>query len=161
MADRIFFAEYNDVYIFKFVGSFDFTLCPAVEGFMRKLLSEKALRPVVIDMTATTGVDSTGMGMLAQIAVHSKRMLHAKPTLLVSDNDILKILKGMDFESVFNILQSGGAAGADFKEIEPVAADEKEMTHRILAAHRTLMNMSPENRVKFQHIVKTLGGTSF
>jgi len=32
------------------------------------------------------------MGILAQIAIYSKRMLQAKPTLLVSDNDILKKL---------------------------------------------------------------------
>lgn len=98
--------------------------------------------------------------MLAQIAVHSKRMLKAKPTLLVSNNDILKILKGMDFESIFNILLSSVAVGADFekafKEIEPVAADEKEVTHQILAAHHTLMNMSPENRARFQQAIKVI-----
>lgn len=60
MTGQVFFAEYNDVYMFKFLGSFHFTLCPAVEGFMRKLLSEKALRPVVVGLTETTGVDSTG-----------------------------------------------------------------------------------------------------
>jgi|GEM_PF-6034379 len=41
--------------IFKFVWNLNFILCSAVEGFMRKLLAEKAMRPVVIDMTATTG----------------------------------------------------------------------------------------------------------
>jgi anti-anti-sigma regulatory factor len=154
MPDKVFFADYDDVYIFKFVGNFHFSLCPAVEGFMRTVLIEKGMRPVVVDMTETTGVDSTGMGFLAQIALHSKRMLQVKPTLLVSDNDILKILKSMDFESVFNILLGGGSAGADFKEIKPIAAEEKEMTRHILAAHRTLMDMGPENKAKFEQAVK-------
>jgi anti-anti-sigma regulatory factor len=154
MPDQVFFADYDDVYIFKLFGNFNFSLCPAVEAFMRTVPTEKGMRPVVVDMTEATGVDSTGMGFLAQIALHSKRMLQAKPTLLVSDNDILKILKGMDFDGVFNILQGGGTAGADFQEIQPVAADEKEMTRHILSAHRTLMNMGPENKAKFEEAIK-------
>lgn len=154
MPDQVFFADYEDVYIFKFIGSFHFSLCPAVEGFMRKVLAEKGMRPVAVDMTETTGVDSTGMGTLAQIALHSKRMLQAKPILLVSDKDILKILKGMDFDSIFNILHSEGPLSADFEEIKPIAADEQEMTGYILAAHRTLMSMSPENKAKFEQVIK-------
>ncbi len=99
MPDQVFFADYENVYIFKLVGNFHFSLCPAVEACMRAMLTEKGMRPVVVDMTETTGIDSTGMGFLAQIALHSKRMLQAKPTLLVADNDILKILKCMDFDS--------------------------------------------------------------
>jgi anti-anti-sigma regulatory factor len=154
MPDRVFFADYDGVYIFKLLGSFNFSLCPAVEGFMRTLLTENGMRPVVVDMTETTGVDSTGMGLLAQIALHSKRMLQAKPTLLVSGNDILKILKGMDFDSVFNILHGDGIVGAVFQEIQPIAADEKEMAGHILAAHRTLMSMGTENKAKFEQAIK-------
>jgi hypothetical protein len=81
-------------------------------------------------------------------------MLQAKPTLLVSDNDILKILKGMDFDSVFTVVRGGGTDGADFQEIQPVTAGEKEMIGHILAAHRTLMSMSAENREKFEQVIK-------
>ncbi len=156
MPDQVFFADYNNVYIFKLLGNFHFSLCPAVEACMRAMLAEKGMRPVVVDMTETTGIDSTGMGFLAQIALHSKRMLQAKPILLVADNDndILKILKGMDFDSVFTILHGNGTVGGDFQEIKPIAADEKEMTNHILAAHRTLMKMSPENKAKFEQAIK-------
>jgi anti-anti-sigma regulatory factor len=156
MADQVLFAEYQDRYIFKFVGNFTFSLCPAVEGFMRRLLGEKEMRPVVIDMNEATGVDSTGMGILAQIAVHCKRMLQIQPILLASDNDILNILKAMDFECVFTIVRGAATAGADFKEIKPVAADEQEITRHILEAHRALMNMTPDNRAKFEQVIKIL-----
>jgi len=156
MPDQAFFAEYDDVYIFKFVGGLHFTLCPAVEGFMRRLFTEQTMRPVVVDMTGATGVDSTGMGILAQIAIHSKRMLQVKPTLLVSDRNIPKILKAMDFEKIFTILQGDGTAGADFEEIKSVAAGDNEMTQHIVAAHRRLMNMSPDNKAKFEQVIKVI-----
>jgi hypothetical protein len=60
----------------------------------------------------------------------------------------------MDFESVFNILRGAGTPGADFQEIQPIAAEEKEMTCHILATHRTLMNMGPENKGKFGQAIK-------
>jgi anti-anti-sigma factor len=154
MPDQVFFADYEGVYIFKLVGNFQFSLCPAVEECMRTVLTEKGMRPVVVDMTETTGIDSTGMGLLAQIALHSKRMLQAKPTLLVADKDILKILRGMDFETVFAILYGNESAGAEFQEIQPIAADEKELTRHILEAHRTLMSMSPENKATFEQVIQ-------
>jgi anti-anti-sigma regulatory factor len=160
MPDQVFFADYDNVYIFKLIGNFNFSFCPDVEGIMRTVLTEKGMQPVVVDMTETTGVDSTGMGFLAQIAIHSKRMLQTKPTLLVADNDILKILKGMDFDSVFNILLGDGTVGADFEEIKPIAVDEKEMTGHIVAAHRTLMKMGPENKAKFEQAIKVFEKTS-
>ncbi len=92
---------------------------------MRTVLTEKGMRPVVVDMTETTGIDSTGMGILAQIALHSKRMLQAKPTLLVADNDILKILKGMDFETVFTILYGNESSAQIFKKYSPLQQMKK------------------------------------
>jgi anti-anti-sigma regulatory factor len=156
MSDKVFFAKQDDRYVFKFLGCFSFILCPAVEAFMRRLFTEKAMQPVTIDMTEATGIDSTGMGILAQIAIHSKRMLEAKPTLLVHDNDIPRILKGMDFEYVFTILHADSGIDADFEEIEPVECAQKEMTQQILGAHRNLMSISPDNKAKFEDIVKTL-----
>lgn len=156
MQDRVFFAEHSNSYVFKFLGCFSFIQCPAVEFFMRRLFNEKTLLPVVVDMSEATGIDSTGMGLLAQIAVHSKRMLEKKPTLLVQDNDIPRILKAMDFDSVFTVVEAGATIEADFQEIEAVGCDEKEMAQQILGAHRSLMNMTPANREKFENAVKTL-----
>ncbi len=160
MEDRVFFAEKNDSYVFKFIGSFTFFLCPAVEAFMCRLFAEMPLRPVIVDMTEATGIDSTGMGVLAQVAVHSKRMLKVKPDLLVRSNDIPRILKGMDFECVFSILHADSGIEAEFEELKPVECDRNEMTRQILGSHRTLMSITAANKAKFENAVKTLEGKS-
>lgn len=156
MSDQAFFADFDNVYIFKFVGNFLFSLCPAVEGFMNTLFTERGMRPVVVDMTETARVDSTALGILARMAIHCRRMLQVKPTVLVSNNDIVTILKGMSFDGVLNILQTTAILDGRFEEIKPVAADEKEMLDHILESHRTLMSMSPSNRAKFEQAIKVL-----
>lgn len=158
MGGQAFFAETKDAYHFKFTGCFRFTLCPAVDAFIRRLIAEQSLKPVVIDLTEAAGIDSTGMGVLAQLAVHCKRMLQRKPSLLVRDNDILKVLRAVDFETVFDIAVDphNTAPGADYGEIQTVAVDHQQMARQILDAHRRLMSMTEKNRATYEEAVRAL-----
>ena len=110
----------------------------------------------MIDLSETTSIDSTALGLLAQISIQSKRVLEHKPNLLVSSDDIMRVTKGMSFDIIFNILQETIPLSGDFKVIEPVDVGEKDMINRILSAHRTLMSLSDENREKVENVIKIL-----
>jgi hypothetical protein len=62
----------------------------------------------------------------------------------------------MSFDRVFTILQESGPSAGEFQEIQPVTTDEKDMIHRIIKAHRSLMSLSDENRAKFENVIKVL-----
>ncbi|MCP4716104.1 MAG: STAS domain-containing protein [Deltaproteobacteria bacterium] len=156
MDDQVFFAQHDNVFVFKLVGNIRFTICPGVEQFLQKLFAEQAMCPIIVDMTETTGIDSTALGLLAQMAMHSRKELDLKPTLLVVPGDVLTVIKSMSFDTVFSIVQEADAATGAFTEIHPVDVGEKDMIGHILAAHRTLMGLSDENRGKFENVLKVL-----
>ena len=156
MEDQVLFARQDEVNVLKFVGKIRFQICSAVEGFLKKFYDEKRIFPIVIDLNETKSIDSTVLGLLAQIAIQSINEFHHKPTLLVSCYDILRVLMCMSFDRVFNILQENGSSSGAFHEIKPLCTDETDMGNRILTAHRTLMSLSAENRTKFEIVVKML-----
>ena len=96
--DRVLFAKEADLLVFKFVGDIRFTLCPAVDCFMKSVFKKNPGHPVLVDLTETMSIDSTALGLLAQIAIHSRKTLRQKPGLLVTDQDVLTVLKGMSLE---------------------------------------------------------------
>lgn len=155
-ADQVLFAQAEEILVFKFLGDIRFTLCPAVDAFMKNVFSEQPDQPVLVDLTQTKTIDSTALGLLAQIAIHSRKRLNQKPGLLVSDPNVMKVLKGMSLEKVFNILQETAALPGEFREIDPITVDKKEMMARVLKAHRTLMGLSRENREKFKNVTELL-----
>ncbi|HEB32526.1 MAG TPA: anti-sigma factor antagonist [Spirochaetes bacterium] len=156
MEDQVLFARQDEVNVLKFVGRIRFQICSAVESFLKKIHDEKLLFPIVIDLIETKSIDSTVLGLLAQIAIQSTNEFHHKPTVLVSCYDILRVLRCMSFARIFNILQGDGSPSGAFQEIKPLRTDEKDMRDRILTAHRTLMSLSAENRTKFETVVKML-----
>ncbi len=154
--DQVFFAQEADLLVFKFVGDIRFTLCPAVDDFMKSVFDKNPRHPVLVDLTETKSIDSTALGLLAQIAIHSRKKLNQKPGLLVTEQSVLQVLKGMSLEKVFNILQETNPSSGEFLEIKPVSVDKKEMITRILTAHHTLMSLSEENREKFKDVTELL-----
>lgn len=154
--DQVFFAQHEDVSILKFTGDIRFTLCPAVEDFLKTKFDQNSMASIVIDLTETKSIDSTALGLLAHIAIQAKQAGGPRPALLVSSDDILRVLKGMSFDVIFTILRETGLSSSVFQEIKPVDTVEQDMIKHILSAHRTLMSLSEENRTKFENVIKVL-----
>lgn len=152
---RVLYAEHQGIVVLKFIGDIRFTLCPAVDNFIKVHFS-KGMAPVVIDLTETSGIDSTALGVLAQIAVRSRQMRLPRPSLLLASAEIRQILQSVSFDKVFNVLQKSSNELWAFKEIQPVATDEQELLEKVLTAHRNLMALCHENQEKFRDVVSQL-----
>ncbi len=155
MADQVLFARQNGVPVLKFTGDIRFTVCPAVDGFLKRLFVEKTEYPVVVDLTETTSVDSTALGVIAKVANHYHREMKMKPALLASPGDVLKVIKSMSFDRVFTVMCEAGVHGS-FEELQPVQPEEQDMVKLIISAHKTLMNLSRENKAKFENVISVL-----
>lgn len=160
MADsQILLAEHDGVYVLKLVGNVRFTICHILDNALCDIV-EKSTQPVVVDLTQATMLDSTTLGVLAQIAISGKDRFGVRPNILVSNSDVKRILLGVCFDQVFSILEKEEASGVDgfvFSAIDDnLQADEAELQEKVLNAHRTLCDLSEKNRDTFQNVLETL-----
>jgi anti-anti-sigma factor len=142
MADsRVLYSAQEDVFVLKFIGDIRFTLCGAIDNVIHRAF-EKNYQSFVVDLTETTGIDSTALGVLAQIAVHTRKSNLPKPSLLIADAYMKHVLEGVCFHQVFNMLKQDDPKQQSFKEIHPVEISERDMVDKVLTAHKRLMSLS-------------------
>lgn len=153
---RILVAHHNGVYLMKFVGDVRVTLCAAVDTFLDSMLSDTDFKSVVVDLTRTTGIDSTSLGILAKLSIRAKERFGFVPTLVSTNRDITRVLKSMGFDDVFHIIEAPLQHTEQFGELNPCDCSEEEMRQRVLDAHRILMSLNESNREKFHDLVQTL-----
>ena len=150
------YAMTDGVYVLKFRGDVRFTLCASVDRFIQKIFDESEQACVIIDLLDATAVDSTALGVLAQIAIHTRRAQDKRPTILVKSPDMLAVLKAVSFDKVFHLLPHADAEPEAYRELDAVASDEKDYTRQVLNAHRNLMALSQENRQLFRDVTQAL-----
>lgn len=153
---RILVAHHNGVYLMKFVGDVRVTICAAVDTFLDAMLSDAGFKSVVVDLTRTTGIDSTSLGILAKLSIRAQERFGFVPTLVSTNRDITRVLKSMGFDDVFHIIEVPLEHTAQFGELNPFDCSEEDMRQRVLDAHRMLMSLNESNREKFHDLVETL-----
>ena len=154
---RILVAHHNGVYLMKFVGDVRVTLCAAVDTFLDGMLSDTGFKSVVVDLTRTTGIDSTSLGILAKLSIRAQERFGFVPTLVSTNRDITRVLKSMGFDDVFHIIEVPLQHTEQFGELNPFDCSEEDMRRRVLDAHRILMSLNESNREKFHDLVEKIG----
>lgn len=153
---QVAYAIQDGVYILKFRGDIRFHLCGSVDRFIQRIFQESMKPKVIIDLLEATAVDSTALGVIAQIAIHTRRAYDRRPTILVRNPDLLAVLHAVSFDKVFHVLPDAEHEPESYRELEAEPADEIHFTRQALAAHRNLMALSQENRVLFQDVARAL-----
>lgn len=153
---KILVAKKQGVYLLKFVGDVRLTLCAALDIFVERMMADKDLNSVYIDLTETQGIDSTSLGFLAKIAISTQKYCNWKPTLISTNPDITRILMSMGFDAVFNLVEQPLDDAAQLEELQAANCSEQEVKAKVLEAHRILMGLNDENKGKFQELVQML-----
>lgn len=159
---QIYHARFGDVCVLKFVGSIGFAanwtfpLSQALRAFMDKLFAEKDFDNIVVDLTEATGIDSTNLGLLAEVARFSKDEFNRSPTLIVREGRVHKVLMVTGFEALYNIFVMDASIQGKLRPLPEVAEEQVDVAKLILNAHHTLTEMNEENRMLFQNVVDAL-----
>jgi len=153
---QVAYAIHDGVYILKFRGDIRFQLCASVDRFIQRIFQDTAKPKVIIDLLDASAVDSTALGVIAQIAIHTRRAYDRRPTILVRNPDLLAVLHAVSFDKVFHVLPDAEHEPESYLELKAEPADEIHFTRQALAAHRHLMMLSQENRVLFQDVTRAL-----
>lgn len=150
---KVLYALQDDVYVLKFIGDIRFNICTAVDQFIQHIFGEEKKIPVLIDMLETDAVDSTALGVLAQVAIKMREHFNHKPTILVASHDLNTILQSVCFDQVFTILhREKSDQSYQFTELEQIDSSEKEFAEHVLKAHQHLMSISPKNEAMFMDV---------
>ncbi len=153
---KVLFAEREGVHVLKFVGDVRVTLGPTINSFLKKLSQCENFRSMVIDLSETTGIDSTSLGLLAKISLNTQETFEAKPTIISPNEDITRILISMGFDQVFILLRELVTECGQGGELPVEIMSESTLREQVIEAHKVLMSLNEKNHDEFRDLVDAL-----
>lgn len=145
------------VFVLKLCGDVRLTLCATLDTQAQQLADTPGLQALVIDLREATNVDSTALGFLAKVAMAVQDKIDHKPTIVVDNPDVQRMLEVMGFAQFFTMMAAPVTEVCELcDDLPEVPADLEATRQRILEAHRILMRMNEHNREEFQPLVEML-----
>ncbi|HXE40577.1 MAG TPA: STAS domain-containing protein [Azonexus sp.] len=154
MADgNVYYAEQDGTVVVRFLGDIRYTIAPALDRFLDKLFARRDLKTIIVDLSDTESIDSTGLGLLARIANFLRRRDGSRPLLFSSQPDINAVLSSICLDTAFIHCDQRPdlAPGTELAAGNP---SETEVAQTVLEAHRLLCEMNDANRAQFQDVVE-------
>ncbi len=143
-------------YVLRLEGDVRLTMCTALDEYFQKIFKDPNFVSVWVDLTQAIGIDSTTLGMLAQLALKTQEQFHFKPAIFSCDPGINRLLQSMGFEQLFDLRSDHCSDSGSDLDIPAIESTEGQVRAKVLAAHKTLMSLNAANRAAFQDLVKTL-----
>lgn len=156
LSGQILIGNGDGTYLMKLVGDVRLRLGAAVDEFLDRMFQDRGFRSVVVDLSATDGIDSTALGVLARLSMQARKRRSFIPTLVSTRADITRLLVTMGFDDIFHIVEQPLEDERQLGELPETDLSPEELRCRVLAAHRNLMAMNDGNREQFEDLVATL-----
>lgn len=153
---KILQADCSGVHVLKLVGEVRLNFCSTIDKAIESTTKDPDFATVVVDLTETTLIDSTTLGMLAKLAIMAKKKSHFLPSIISTNPDITRIITTMGFDTVFIILDKPAKTDQALKELPITELNEDELRASVLNAHKILMKLNDHNREQFKDLVATL-----
>ena len=158
MSGQIRVANDQGTYVIKLVGDIRMVLSLSFDKFIQTMFAESALQGVILDLRSAEAVDSTTLGLMAKIALNSKKCQLAKPVIIVEEPGMVRLLESMGFDEIFTM--SGISIDAGLSEaqrdLQPKDGSEEEFRQQVLNAHKILMSLNEKNHNAFCDLVESL-----
>ena len=155
---KILQAECSGVYVLKLVGEVRLNLCSTIDLAIESVTADPNFASIVVDLSETTLIDSTTLGLLARLAIQAKKISHFLPSIVSTNPDITRVITTMGFENVYLIVNEPVSSNQALTELAPQEITEEELRTNVLNAHKILMNLNEHNRDQFKDLVATLEG---
>lgn len=155
-ATRVSYAVHQGTYVLKLIGDIRVTCCSTLDDFIEGMFKDPQMNSVVIDLSETTIIDSTALGLIAKIAVFFRQSFDIKPVIISTNPDVDRILDSMGFDAVFDIIHEQSVVDSALTDLPNNGCTEACATEKVLEAHRVLMSMNEKNAETFKDLVATL-----
>ena len=154
--DKILYAIKDNICFIKMTGFIQCTTVSGFELFIKQISQDEAVKDILIDLCEIEHIDSTNLGLMAEIAKFMIKKHNRKPTIISKYERITGILENMGLNRVFVIVKGFEDFTKEFKEIIGVEQSELEKARMILEAHKAIMEVSDKNESIFKDVVKML-----
>lgn len=160
---QVLYARFEGVYVLKFVGSIGFTdqwtfpLSKSLRVFIDRLLGQDDYENIVVDLTECDGMDSTNLGLLAEVGRLSLDRFGRKASILVPEGGrVMRNLKVTGFDTMFTILDVDTPIRGELEPLREVPDSELNVARMLLEAHQALAGMNESNTIMFKSVVEAL-----
>ena len=153
---KILVSDKDGNYLIKFSGDVRVNLCGSLNHHMAAIFGSTDVQHVVIDMLEAECVDSTTLGLIAKLALHSRKEYNINMQLFCQNPSILRTLDCMSFDEIIDICQEVTDIDADLHVIETVNSDIDEVRRQVLEAHKLLTQLSPDSSKEFTDLIRAL-----
>lgn len=153
--NEVLFALKTDTCYLKLKGMLRYSAAQNLDGFVRDIFRKNKTVHFVVDLTETSYMDSTILGIVGMIGATVKNK-STKPMLVCPGKDIHPILCAMGFESLFEISQDADNSEQDYQEIPQSTGHTRPVDDLVLTSHQTLAEMNTANKEKFTPVIEAI-----
>ena len=153
---QVLHASYEGVHVLRFVGDIRYPISPALERFIDQLFTTTTPIGMVVDLTQTTHIDSTNLGLLAKLAKLMGARRSEPVTIVCNREDICEVLVSVGFDEVFRLVSESQPNAPAGESVTLTASDPGPLARTVLDAHRLLMGLNERNRALFEDVVAAL-----
>ena len=150
------YASLNGTHIFKLIGEVRAHSCISLDKLLNKLEQHEDVVGAIVDLTQTTFIDSTVLGVLAKLGLKLKQIHHLQAIMLSTNPDITTLANSMGLGQVFVILNYCGESDVCTQALVDDHINHANMLSTVLEAHKTLMQLNENNQNMFEPLVKQL-----
>ncbi|WOE30382.1 MULTISPECIES: anti-anti-sigma factor GigB [unclassified Acinetobacter] len=150
------YASLNGTHIFKLIGEVRAQSCISLDKLLNKIEQQSNVVGAIVDLTQTTFIDSTVLGVLAKLGLKLKQIHHIQAVMLSTNPDITTLANSMGLSKVFVILNYCGNPNVCTKALVEEHISDNTMLCTVLDAHKTLMQLNESNKNMFEPLVKQL-----
>ena len=143
----------------RIIGRANFSSSIDFKTLINELL-QKGYNYFVLDLSECLLMDSTFLGVLAGFGLKlggpSARPGNGAIELFNPNPRINELLENLGVLPLFRVVQGPLAVpeGAESQTFSPCSPSREEVTRACLEAHRTLMDLNPENRERFKEVTQ-------
>jgi len=150
------YASLNGTHIFKLIGEVRAHSCISLDKLLNKIEQQQNVVGAIVDLTQTTFIDSTVLGVLAKLGLKLKQIHKIQAVMLSTNQDITTLANSMGLGQVFVILNYCGDPSLCTLELTEEYVTHSAMLNTVLDAHKTLMRLNQNNQNMFEPLVKQL-----
>ena len=153
---KILYAECKDQFVIKIIGEIRHTISSGLDRVINYGFNKTNAKYFIIDLSETTYIDSTNLGLLAKIAKLARINNYANPTIVSCNEDVNIVLKSMGFEMIFYFIEKLEKNFDCFQSVNIHDQETEKTKWIILEAHKTLMEINKKNNNQFHSVVELL-----
>ncbi len=153
---KISYAVIDTTCLLKLKGAIVYSISPCFDKFLEKIASRSDIESFVVDLTETSYIDSTNLGLLAKLRIICSEQCTVPPTLISNKENVNEVLYNVGFSRIFNIVEQVETDYLHLENIPNFEGSAENLAKIMFKAHTELVKLNENNKELFEDVVEYL-----